>query len=184
MAYEMETEKVYLRNFQEKDLNDFFSYAKVKGVGEKAGWKHHKNIEESKSILYNHFLLDPYTFAIVEKKKNHVIGSISIKKETEAVCDLKKDRVAEIGYVLSKKYQNQGIMTNVVSKLTNAIFQKDEFDVLVIQTGHSNYPSQKIALKNGYIRYKIKDAYLPGIGKIEKSFLFCKLKANETKSLL
>lgn len=184
MNYEIETEKVYLRNFQEKDLNDLFSYAKVEGVGEKAGWPHHKSIEESKSILYNHFLLDPYSFAIVEKKKNHVIGSISIKKDTEAVSDFRKDKVAEIGYVLSKKYQNQGIMTEVVRKLTKAIFEKNEFDVLVILTSHSNHPSQKVALKNGYVRYRIKDVYLAGIGKIEKSFLYCKVRENETKSLL
>ncbi len=184
MEYEIETEKVYLRNFQEKDLNDFFSYAKVEGVGEKAGWKHHKSIEESKSILYNDFLVDPYIFAIVEKKRNHVIGSISIKRKTEAIHDFKKDRAAEIGYVLSKKYHNQGIMTEVVSKLTEAIFQKDEFNVLVIQTSHTNYPSQKIARKNGYVRYRILDVYLPGIDKIEKSFLFCKIKTEKDKSLL
>ena len=43
--------RLTLRPWRERDLSDFYEYAKVDGVGQMAGWKPHGNIEESKAIL-------------------------------------------------------------------------------------------------------------------------------------
>ena len=40
---EIETERLVLRAFRQSDLEDFFEYASVDGVGEMAGWQHHEN---------------------------------------------------------------------------------------------------------------------------------------------
>ena len=45
------TARLILRAWREEDLHDFYEYASVEGVGEKAGWKHHQSVEESKKIL-------------------------------------------------------------------------------------------------------------------------------------
>ena len=50
-SVKLETERLILRPFEVKDLEDFFEYASVEGVGECAGWNHHENIEVSKDIL-------------------------------------------------------------------------------------------------------------------------------------
>lgn len=47
----LETNRLLLRSWQEGDLNDFYQYASVEGVGEMAGWKHHESIEDSRQIL-------------------------------------------------------------------------------------------------------------------------------------
>ena len=47
----LKTERLKLRPFRETDLQDFFEYASVEGVGEMSGWIHHKNIQDSKAIL-------------------------------------------------------------------------------------------------------------------------------------
>jgi hypothetical protein len=47
----IETKRLILRAFAENDLEDFYEYASVEGVGERAGWKHHESIEESREIL-------------------------------------------------------------------------------------------------------------------------------------
>ena len=60
----IETERLILRAFTEDDLADFYEYASVDGVGEMAGWAHHKSIEESKEIL-NRFIAEDKTFAIL-----------------------------------------------------------------------------------------------------------------------
>ena len=39
----IETERLVLRPFKWEDLDDFFTYASVEGVGEMAGWPHHEN---------------------------------------------------------------------------------------------------------------------------------------------
>ena len=39
----LETERLILRAWEITDLDNFFEYASVNGVGEKAGWEHHKS---------------------------------------------------------------------------------------------------------------------------------------------
>ena len=41
----IETERLILRPWQEADLDDFYAYASVPGVGEMAGWAHHQSID-------------------------------------------------------------------------------------------------------------------------------------------
>lgn len=47
----LKTERLVLREWKESDLQDFFEYCSVEGVGEMAGWAPHENIEKSKQIL-------------------------------------------------------------------------------------------------------------------------------------
>ena len=47
----LETERLILRPWRESDLQDFYEYASVDGVGQMAGWAPHKSIEESAAIL-------------------------------------------------------------------------------------------------------------------------------------
>ena len=44
---QIETDRLLLRSFKPSDLDDFYEYASVEGVGEMAGWKHHENKEIS-----------------------------------------------------------------------------------------------------------------------------------------
>ena len=59
----IETERLILRPFRQTDLEDFYEYASVEGVGEMAGWKHHESIAESQSIM-NSFISNDKVFAI------------------------------------------------------------------------------------------------------------------------
>ena len=47
----LKTERLILRPWKKEDLQDFYEYASVDGVGQPAGWLPHKNIDESKIIL-------------------------------------------------------------------------------------------------------------------------------------
>ena len=75
----IETERLILRPFEQSDLDDFYEYASVEGVGEMAGWKHHENKEKSQSIL-DLFITEDKTFAIVLKENNKVIGSLGVEE--------------------------------------------------------------------------------------------------------
>ena len=59
----LKTERLVLREWKESDLQDFFEYCSVEGVGEMAGWTHHENIEKSKQIL-DLFIKEKKTFCI------------------------------------------------------------------------------------------------------------------------
>ena len=48
------TERLTLRPFRLGDLDDFFEYASVDGVGEMAGWAPHENKIKSLDVESNH----------------------------------------------------------------------------------------------------------------------------------
>ena len=101
----IETKRLILRSFKQTDLEDFYEYASVEGVGEMAGWKHHENIAESQSIM-NSFISEDKVFAICLKKNNKVIGTVGIEKYglEDALTEFKDYYGRELGYVLSKDY--------------------------------------------------------------------------------
>ena len=47
----LKTERLTLRPWREEDLEDFYAYARMDGVGQMAGWKPHGSIGESRQIL-------------------------------------------------------------------------------------------------------------------------------------
>ena len=47
----LRTERLTLRPWRESDLEDFYEYARVDGVGQMAGWTPHRDREESRTIL-------------------------------------------------------------------------------------------------------------------------------------
>lgn len=104
----LKTERLVLREWKESDLQDFFEYCSVEGVGEMAGWAPHENIEKSKQIL-DLFIKEKKTFCIELEGK--AIGSVGIEKYNEKEFpeyDNLKGR--EVGFVLSKDYWGRGIM--------------------------------------------------------------------------
>lgn len=62
----LQTKRLTLRPWKQTDLDDFYAYASVDGVGQMAGWKPHDNKEESQTIL-NMFLEEKKTWNIREK---------------------------------------------------------------------------------------------------------------------
>jgi [ribosomal protein S5]-alanine N-acetyltransferase len=73
----MQTPRLILRQFTQGDLKDLFAYASVDGVGERAGWPHHKSLDESQLIL-DRIIKEGEVWAIVHRADNRVIGSIGL----------------------------------------------------------------------------------------------------------
>ena len=116
----LRTPRLTLRPFKESDLDDFFNYASVDGVGQMAGWSPHKNKEESQAIL-NHFIEEKKTFAL--EREGKVIGSLGIELYSEKnFPEFSDKKCREIGYVLSKEYWGQGLMAEAVSEAIRFLF--------------------------------------------------------------
>ena len=62
----LETERLLLRPWEEKDAPALFKYASDPDVGPRAGWPPHKSIEESLGIIRTFFHND-HTWAMVLK---------------------------------------------------------------------------------------------------------------------
>lgn len=161
----IETERLLLRAFEESDLDDFFAYASVPGVGEKAGWPHHENIETSRWILRS-FLDEKEVFAVYHKADRKVIGSLGLHKswanEDEAYKHLK---VKEIGYVLSKNYWGQRLMPEAVKAVIDYGF--NTLGVEAFTCGHFsvNAESRRVIEKNGFRFVKQSEFHAKQLGQ-------------------
>ncbi len=144
----LESKRLVLRSFNYDDLNDFYEYAKVDGVGQKAGWLPHKNIDESRKIL-NGFINNKKTFAIEHFGK--VIGSIGIEKyDEDYFMEYKNLRGRQLGFVLSKDYWGLGIMPEAVNRVIKYLFDVEKLDFIMCGYFTYNKQSQRVQEKCGF----------------------------------
>lgn len=147
----LETKNLILRPFEKNDLYDFNEYAKVYGVGEMAGWRHHKSIEESEKIL-DIFINGKKTFAIIDKLSGKVIGSFGIEKYNEklALEEFKNLKCREIGYVLSKDFWGHGYMTEAGFAVLKYCFETLNLDAIFCGYFKRNLKSKRVNEKLGF----------------------------------
>lgn len=148
----LKTERLVLRPFKFSDLDDLYEYARVPGVGEAAGWSHHKDISESKSILSD-FINGNKTLAIT--LNNKVIGSIGIERyNSDYLTEFDEFLGRELGFVLSKDYWGMGIMSEALKCVINYLFHEEKLDFLICGHFDENYRSKRVQEKLGFKPYK------------------------------
>ncbi len=142
----IETEHLILRSFKLKDLYDFFDYAKVDGVGEMAGWTHHRTLDESKNVL-DQFIEDQHILAIVHKETNKVIGSFGVHPLKEII----QEPGVEIGYVISKNYWGYGFAVEATTAVLRHLFREYKIPLVGVSHFMYNHQSQRVIEKCGFI---------------------------------
>ena len=181
---QIETERLILRPFRQTDLDDFYEYASVEGVGEMAGWKHHQSKEESQQIL-NRFIENDKTFAIVLKSNNKVIGSLGIEEYgmEDKLTEFSNYLGREIGYVLSKNYWGKGIMPEAVKAVIDYLFKVLDFDFLTCGYYDFNRQSKRVQEKCGFKPYR-KLVIDTKLGTSETSILNLLINPNKSVNLV
>ena len=158
------TDRLTLRPWRESDLNDFYEYASVDGVGQMAGWNPHRNMEESRVIL-SHFLEGRNVFALEHQGK--VIGSLGVHGYDETHHPELIDMTGiEIGYVLSKAYWGQGLMLEAVQAVINWLFKDIELDFIICGHFDHNDRSRRVIEKCGF-RYVKTVPFETRLGTVE-----------------
>lgn len=149
----METTRLILRPWQLSDKEDLYEYATNELVGPNAGWKPHKNIEESIDII-KMFIGEDRTYAIVLKSENKVIGGIGLYKRYPD-STLEHLNQLEIGYALNPKFWGNGFVPEAVNYLIKYCF--DELGMDLVWCGHYdfNQKSKRVNEKCGF-KYKLK----------------------------
>ena len=144
----LQTERLILRPWRQEDLDDFYEYACVDGVGQMAGWLPHENKETTQMIL-DSFINGKKTFALELGGK--VIGSLGIEAykedefpELDGICG------RSIGYVLSKDYWGQGFLPEAVKAVQTYLFNTEHFDFLIVSHYDFNHQSRRVIEKCGF----------------------------------
>lgn len=150
----IETDRLILRSFVADDLDDFYEYASVDGVGENAGWLHHTSKDETLEIL-NLFIEHDKVFALYHKNDCKVIGSLGVEKYKfeDILVDLAEFNGRELGFVLSKDYWGQGLMAEAVNAVVDYLFNELDLDFLMCGYYDYNRQSKRVQEKCGFKPY-------------------------------
>jgi len=150
----LDTDRLIIRPWRISDLDDFYRYAKVDGVGEMAGWTHHRDIAETRMIL-NKFIDEKKVFALELKENSRVIGSLGVEtNENVPLGDEFSDLCGrQIGYVLCKDFWGQGLMPEAVKRVIDYLFESAGCDFLTCRHFEDNNQSRRVIEKCGFEYY-------------------------------
>lgn len=142
----METRRLILRKFNADDANAIYSqWASDEEVIRYLSWHAHPNLETTKAVLSNWLVAyekgEQDRFGIVLKETGALIGAIDVVGF--------RDGQPEIGYVLSRKYWNQGLMTEACQMMVDHLFQKG-YQAIYIEANVQNIGSNRVIQKVGF----------------------------------
>ncbi|MDU2589447.1 MAG: GNAT family N-acetyltransferase [Streptococcus sp.] len=171
----LETERLILRPWEERDANDLFQYASNPEVGPIAGWPVHTSVENSREIIKNYFSA-PEIYAIVLKETMQPVGSIGLMIGSESDKAI-PDTEAEIGYWIGVPYWGQGLIPEAVREIMRLGFDDLNLEKLWCGYFDGNTKSQKVQEKCGFRYHHTKEKVpcaLEGVLRTEHITCFSK----------
>lgn len=166
------TERLILRKFEENDFLDMFNnYASSEEITRFLTREAYKNPEDCKKFIQNNILKNykenngkTFKWAICLKEDNKIIGSIDVVHLFEDYD------VAEIGYVLSKKHWNKGIMSEAFKSVICYLFNEVNLHAITAKHNELNPASGKVMEHNGLIHYDDKVEIIKGREVVSKNY--------------
>ncbi len=160
-----ETNRLLIRKFSVSDADDYYFVASDPIVTSQTTWERNNYIEEY--IKYIQRVLDKYKnhegfhWGIVYKSNGKLIGRTGL---------IKIDQIhnkAELGYVLSKDYWNEGIITEATEQIVRYGFSELGLNRSEARCNFNNSGSYRVMEKLGMVlegvlrkQLKIKGEYL------------------------
>lgn len=159
----LETERLYLRPWDDFDADELFELAKEPEIGLWCGWEPHKHIRDTFFALHN-FLEFQDTYCIC-LKNNEIIGSIGLHlKEQTELTD--KDNECELGFWIGKQFWGNGYATEAAQEIIRHAF--NDLNIQTIWCSHyeGNNRSKRVQEKLGFKYSKMQGNIV--IGSTEK----------------
>jgi len=142
----LETERLILRGIVEDDAGDIFEYSRNPNVGPDAGWKPHESIDETREIMNQIFINQPYVFGMVLKENNKMIGSIGLIKDPKR----ENPHAKMLGYAMSENYWGCGLMTEASKAVLDLGFRDPEVSIITCCCYSFNQRSRRVIEKCGF----------------------------------
>ena len=142
----LETDRLVLRKFHIDDAEEVFAnYGNDDEVTKYLRWPTYQNSEAVRSylssIIASYDDLNSYDWAIELNATGEVIGNIS-------VVEMQANRnQVEVGYVLSRKYWGQGLMSEALKKVINFFIDEVKVNKVVVECDTRNTKSIRDAEK-------------------------------------
>lgn len=145
----IETERLILRSWQEKEAGTLFKYASDPDIGPIAGWAPHTSVENSLEIIRTVFAA-PETYAAVLKDIGEPVGCCGIMFSDGLHSVTMKPGEAEIGYWIGKPYWGQGFIPEAVKALLSRCFNELALDAVWCGYYEGNIKSKRVCEKSGF----------------------------------
>lgn len=147
---ELETERLLLRRVRAEDAAVMFeNWASDAQVTKYLTWSPHENPEATQALLSvwekEYTRGDCYRWGLEEKATGELIGMLDVVRTEPEI------ESAIIGYCLSRKRWNQGLMTEAVSAVNRYLLQQAGFNRVEAYHHVDNAASGKVMLKSGMI---------------------------------
>ncbi len=149
LKLEIEGERIKLRKLKLSDAEDIYENLQDKEMVKwtlNIHWPYKKQ-DAIKWIRKTHYKIknkEEYGFAIVLKTENKVIGAVSLMH-----IDW-KNKNAELGYWLGKKYWGKGLMTEAVKLVLKFAFEKLKLHRVYANLFEENVASRRVLEKSGF----------------------------------
>lgn len=142
---EIETPRLRLRAFQERDKQDIFEIlSDEQWCMDGGGYHAYQKMDKIFDELFENFMTQS-KYAIVLKEENKVIGMINLVKANRAI------NAYEFGFGINRKFQHNGYAYEAVSNLLNTWFTKMDVKMFVVSHFPYNMASRKLIEKLGFI---------------------------------
>lgn len=137
----IETDRLILRKFEEKDIEALYMILKDKEVNTYLPWFPVKSINETKAFYEKRILNKLYYFAICLKEDNYPIGYVNAET----------DDSHDFGYALRKEFWHKGIVSEASHALVEQL-KKDGIPYITATHDKNN-------LRSGYVMQRIGMKY-------------------------
>lgn len=142
----LETEHLILRPINKDDASDIFEYGSEPNVGPAAGWKPHKNIDETRAIMKAVFVDKDNIFGMVLKSSGKMIGSIGLVPDPHR----NNPEVLMLGYAMSEHYWGKGLMTEAAKAVIEYGFSELAISMISCTCYSMNPRSRRVIQKCGF----------------------------------
>ena len=143
---EFETERLILRKVTLNDLDDLFNnWGSDVNTTKFLTFKTHENKETTLKYINNwisKYEKGGLEWAIELKENHQVIGMISALETYKYKC-------VEIGYSISSKYWNKGLMTEAINEIIKYLLNECDYNIVEAIIPSNNIGSIKVSEKCG-----------------------------------
>lgn len=137
----LETKNLLLRKMKDNDINDFYDIFSSDEVGKFVNKMSYEQVE--RYFEKRRFKpINPFSFVVVLKENNKVIGTIGIKE--------KEANIGEISYVFNSSYWGKGYCSECVKLLLDRSFNEWGFNEIKADCREDNIASKRIFDKFGF----------------------------------
>ncbi|MFC4777761.1 GNAT family N-acetyltransferase [Paenibacillus sp. GCM10023252] len=143
----LETDRTRLRKITYEDQYDMFNYCKNPEVSKYTVWDVHQSLSDTQQFIdfvhkrYESQKVGPW--GIEDKHSNRLIGSCSFVNWDN------RNQKAELGYVLSYDYWNQGYMSEVIRRIIHFGFLDIGLVRIEARCHPNNIGSARVMEKSG-----------------------------------